>query len=105
MVLTCLQLCVASTLLMPSNSRHAADAPCCCSSRCVGGAPERCSPDDAARRIALLALDMLQFTASFETRTKRRLQIRIGINSGDAMAAVMVSCERLVPALSLSHSL
>ncbi|GIL49893.1 hypothetical protein Vafri_6202 [Volvox africanus] len=57
---------------------------------CVGGAPEPCHPRDAAIRVARMALDMIDcvrvFTAS---ASGRRIQIRVGMYTGDVVAAVM----------------
>lgn len=55
----------------------------------IGGAPVPCAPLDAAKRVGLLALDMIRFTEQFEFKGQRKIQIRIGIYTGNVTAAVM----------------
>ena len=56
---------------------------------CVGGCPDRHDPADAARRVAAMALDMLDFTRGFTTADGRKIQIRIGCYTGNVTAAVV----------------
>ena len=53
----------------------------------VGGAPRE-RPDHVSR-VADLALDMLRATDDFNRQTGRRLQIRIGMHTGPAVAGVI----------------
>jgi len=58
----------------------------------VGGAPAPCHPCDAAARVAHMALDMVEFVGNrtFHQGGKTHgIKIRVGINSGDLMAAVV----------------
>ncbi|MBK9249570.1 MAG: tetratricopeptide repeat protein [Ignavibacteria bacterium] len=53
----------------------------------VAGAPERC--DDHAERMAKVALAMIDQTTLFCKEVGENIQIRIGINSGEAIGAVV----------------
>jgi len=55
----------------------------------VAGLPKPCP--DHARRIVLLALEMLQNLEDFREQTGARLSLRIGINSGPVVAGVIGS--------------
>ena len=54
---------------------------------CVGGCPDHCSPQDSAFRVARMALDMIQWTRGFTSSDGRKIQIRVGIYTGDVTAA------------------
>jgi len=56
---------------------------------CVGGAPERCPPHLAAQRVALMALDMVEFARSYVHTDGRTVEIRVGMYTGNVTAAVM----------------
>ncbi len=53
----------------------------------VAGAPERC--EDHAERMARFALVMLKETTSFANEVGEDIRMRIGINSGEAVGAVV----------------
>ena len=55
----------------------------------VGGAPDRVPAPLAAQRVALFALDIVEFVKTFRTRDGGQLYIRAGIASGPAVAGVI----------------
>lgn len=55
----------------------------------VGGAPHRCSPMEAAERVALFALDAINFVRNYRTMDGSHIYIRAGMHSGPAMAGVI----------------
>ena len=56
---------------------------------CVAGCPVVCSGRDGAERIALFALDMMEFTRNFRTEEGTEIRIRAGIHSGRIVAGVV----------------
>lgn len=55
----------------------------------VGGAPDRVPAPLAAQRVALFALDIVEFVKTFRTRNGDQLYIRAGMASGPAVAGVV----------------
>lgn len=55
----------------------------------VGGAPDRCSAPEAAQKVALFALEVIEFVKNFKTRHGNRIQIRCGLASGPVVAGVV----------------
>jgi len=55
----------------------------------VGGAPERCSAPEAAERVALFALDAIEFVKIFRTKDGEKIRIRAGLASGPVVAGVV----------------
>mmetsp|Transcript_7337 Transcript_7337/g.10664 ORF Transcript_7337/g.10664 Transcript_7337/m.10664 type:complete len:724 (+) Transcript_7337:171-2342(+) len=56
---------------------------------CVAGCPVVCSGRDGAERIALFALDMMEYTRNFRTEEGTEIRIRAGIHSGRIVAGVV----------------
>lgn len=56
---------------------------------CVAGCPVVCSGHDGAERIALFALDTMEFTRNFRTEEGIEIRIRAGIHSGRIVAGVV----------------
>ncbi|KAK3251527.1 hypothetical protein CYMTET_39135 [Cymbomonas tetramitiformis] len=56
---------------------------------CAGGVPDECSPLEGACAIADMGLDMIEATRSFVTSGGLKIQIRVGMHSGPAVAAVV----------------
>lgn len=55
----------------------------------VGGAPNRVPAPLAAQRVALFALDIVEFVKTFRTKNGDKLYIRAGMASGPAVAGVV----------------
>ncbi|EFJ49728.1 guanylyl and adenylyl cyclase family member [Volvox carteri f. nagariensis] len=55
----------------------------------VGGAPDPMAPHEAARRVAQMALDMVELTRTRVLSGGQVLRIRVGIHSGPVVAAVV----------------
>mmetsp|Transcript_15384 Transcript_15384/g.28983 ORF Transcript_15384/g.28983 Transcript_15384/m.28983 type:complete len:1197 (+) Transcript_15384:315-3905(+) len=55
----------------------------------VGGAPERIPAPKAAQRVALFALETLEFVKNFRTSEGHKIHIRAGIASGPVVAGVV----------------
>lgn len=55
----------------------------------VGGAPDRCSAPEAAQKVALFALEVIEFVKNFKTVHGNRIQIRCGLASGPVVAGVV----------------
>lgn len=55
----------------------------------VGGAPERIPSPKAAQRVALFALEVIEFVKHFRTSEGNRIYIRAGIASGPVVAGVV----------------
>ena len=56
---------------------------------CVGGCPDRCMGAEGAQRVALFALDMIEFVNKFKLEDGSFLRIRCGLNSGKVVAGVV----------------
>lgn len=56
---------------------------------CVAGCPDVCSGPDGAERIALFALDMMEFTSNFRTEEGAEISLRAGIHSGELVAGIV----------------
>ena len=56
---------------------------------CVGGCPVAEPPEEAAARVAEMALDMIRTAQVFRSSWGQRLRIRVGIASGGVAAAVI----------------
>merc|ERR1719223_2114409 len=55
----------------------------------VGGAPDRRPSPEAAERVALFALDAINFVKDFRTKDGDRIYIRAGLASGPVVAGVV----------------
>jgi len=66
----------------------------------VGGAPDRVSRSEAAKKVALFALDALECVKTFRTPEGTRINIRAGIASGAVVAGVVGS---VMPRCKLMH--
>lgn len=55
----------------------------------VGGAPDRCPAPEAAQKVALFALEAVEFVRNFETANGNRIKIRCGLASGPVVAGVV----------------
>lgn len=55
----------------------------------VGGAPDRVPAPLAAERVALFALDALEFVKKFRTKDGNQIYIRAGLASGPTVAGVV----------------
>lgn len=53
---------------------------------CVAGCPDVLSGPDGAERIALFALDVMEFTTNFRTEEGAEISLRAGIHSGELVA-------------------
>ena len=56
---------------------------------CVGGCPERCMSAEAAQRVAMFALDMIDLCENFRLENGSKLLVRCGLNSGRVVAGVV----------------
>jgi len=56
---------------------------------CVAGCPDVSSGPDGAERIALFALDMMEFTTNFRTEEGAEISVRAGIHSGELVAGIV----------------
>jgi len=55
----------------------------------VGGAPNRIPASEAAEKVALFALEAIEFAKKFKTSMGGQISIRVGIASGPAVAGVV----------------
>ena len=55
----------------------------------VGGAPEKIPASEAAQKVALFALELMEFVKNFRTSSGDRIYIRAGIASGPVVAGVV----------------
>ncbi|GLC58179.1 Ribosome-binding factor PSRP1, chloroplastic [Pleodorina starrii] len=55
----------------------------------VGGCPDAADPVSVAVRVAMCAREMVMATAGFRSSAGQRVQIRLGLHSGPAVAAVL----------------
>ena len=55
----------------------------------LGGAPQRCIGPEGAEKVALFALDALEFVKTFKTSRGDKLFIRAGLASGPVVAGVV----------------
>lgn len=55
----------------------------------VGGAPEKCPAPEAAQKVTLFALELVEFVKNFRTSDGDRIYVRAGIASGPAVAGVV----------------
>ena len=55
----------------------------------TGGVPDRCLGPEGARKVALFALETIQFAEDFRTSEGARVVIRAGLNSGPLVAGVV----------------
>lgn len=55
----------------------------------VGGAPDKVPAPEAAQKVALFALELLEFVKNFRTSKGDRIYIRAGIASGPVVAGVV----------------
>jgi len=55
----------------------------------VGGAPDRVPAPEAAQKVALFALEIIEFVKNFRTTDGERIYIRTGIASGPVVAGVI----------------
>uniref|UniRef100_A0A7S1FMU1 Phosphodiesterase n=1 Tax=Corethron hystrix TaxID=216773 RepID=A0A7S1FMU1_9STRA len=55
----------------------------------VGGAPNRCSPSEAARKVALFALETMKLMKTFRTKDGHQIVLRAGLASGPVVAGVV----------------
>jgi class 3 adenylate cyclase len=56
---------------------------------CVGGCPDKCSAFEGAERVALFALDLMEFVKKFRTEDGSQISLRAGIHSGAVVAGVI----------------
>jgi class 3 adenylate cyclase len=56
---------------------------------CAAGCPYACSGPDGAERIALFALDIMEYTKNFRTDGGAEISLRAGIHSGPVVAGVV----------------
>ena len=55
----------------------------------IGGAPDRCTAAEAAEKVALFALDALEFVKTYRTHRGEQIFIRAGLASGSVVAGVV----------------
>jgi len=55
----------------------------------LGGAPKKCSGAEAAEKVAIFALDAIEFVKSFKTSAGTQIKIRVGLASGPVVAGVV----------------
>ena len=55
----------------------------------VGGAPTYCPAPEAAEKVALFALDVIDLVKTFRAPHGKKIQIRCGIASGPVVAGVV----------------
>lgn len=56
---------------------------------CAAGCPYACPGPDGAERIALFALDMIEYTKNFRMDEGAEISLRVGIHSGPVVAGVV----------------